>query len=299
MSLFRRIQRGLHFRYKGVLWQINRRLRKSVTVETKQGVFTLPLDMNDPISVALYLYGEYELDLVTSVISFLRTSQGFPSSAQGTVLDIGANNGIISIGMLVSEQFDKAIAIEPDPRNFSYLQHNVEQNNLAANFICQNCAESDAKSTLNLELSDSNYGDHRIKTGSLNPKSNELFNESKRRVIQVQSDKIDELLEHVDEAFKTDIRIIWIDVQGYEGYVFLGARALLSRDIPVVSEIWPYGIQRAGMSQETFCNIAGEIWSAYWVNRRKKFIKYPIDTLHIFFDEVGSDGDEGNVIFTK
>ena len=65
-----------------------------------------------------------------------------------------------------------------------------------------------------------------------------------------------------------------------------------------VSEIWPYAIQRAGMSQEEFCGIVGGIWSAYWVKRRGRFVKYPIDIFYTYIDELGYDGDLDNVIFT-
>lgn len=269
-----------------------------MTIKTRQGVFVLPMDIDDPISWSLYSRGEYELEFVTSVMSFLRKTQRCPSKGQGTVLDIGANNGVISIGMLVSGEFDKAIAIEPDPRNFQFLQHNIEQNNLVEKVVCLNCAASDVKSTLDFELSEINFGDHRIRKVSPGFNSNEMFNESKRRIIQVESDKIDDLVKNVEESFRKDIRLIWIDVQGFEGYVFLGAKELISTGIPVVSEIWPYGIKRAGMSQGTFCNIVGENWSAYWVKRRGKFVKYPINMIDIFFDELGCDGDHDNVIFT-
>ena len=91
---------------------------------------------------------------------------------------------------------------------------------------------------------------------------------------------------------------MWIDVQGYEGYAFLGAKNLLSKGIPVVSKIWPYGIARAGMTQEQFCKIAENFWMNYYVMRRGKFVRYPIHTLGILFEELGYDGGYDNIIFT-
>jgi hypothetical protein len=35
----------------------------------------------------------------------------------------------------------------------------------------------------------------------------------------------------------------------------------------------------------------------YWVQRRSGFVKYPIETLSLFFDELGTDGQFENVIF--
>jgi hypothetical protein len=99
-------------------------------------------------------------------------------------------------------------------------------------------------------------------------------------------------------AFTETISLLWVDVQGWEGYIFLGAERLLSTGIPVASELWPYGMRRAGMSQEQFCEIAERFWSSYWVLRRGKFIQYPIQMLNVYFDELGYDGAFDNIIFT-
>ena len=282
-----------------MLWQIIRQLRNSVTISTKQGIFTLSLNADDPIERELYCWGEYELDLISNTMSLLRKIKKSPPKGSGTLLDIGANNGVISIGMLYTGQIGKAIAIEPEPRNFSLLQKNIEQNKLKEKVICLPHAVPDCKSKIEFELSETNFGDHRVRREFHGAESNELFDESQRHVIQVEADQLDRLLQNVPAGFKEDISLVWIDVQGYEGYVFLGAKQLLSKDIPVMSEIWPYAIRRAGMSQEQFCNICRELWSNYWVMRRGRFVKYPINILDIFFDELGYDGDFDNVIFTK
>ena len=286
-----------HVAYRTRLWPLYRRFRESVTVTTKQGVFTLPLTVDDPISRLLFTERQFELDFVSDAMSFIRTLNHLPKG-KGTVLDVGANNGVISIGMLVTGELEKAVVIEPDPRNFSLLTHNVAQNKLEAVMTCLNCAVSDSKSTLQFELSEDNYGDHRVRRSVSDATLEELHGESNRQVIDVESDTLDNLFAGLDEAFRNDIAVVWIDVQGHEGYAFLGGRSLLSSGVPVVAEIWPYGIHRSGMSQEAFCAIAGGIWSAYWVRRRGKFVKYPIEVLYTYFDELGYDGDYDNVIFT-
>jgi hypothetical protein len=119
-------------------------------------------------------------------------------------------------------------------------------------------------------------------------------------VVHVAANTIDALLADVDPKLTGDISVIWIDIQGYEGYAFVGAKKLLARGIPVVSEIWPYGMQRAGMAQETFYAIVNETWSSYWRRREGRFVEYPIDTFQSVFDDLGLDGDAyDNVIFTN
>lgn len=286
--------------WRYLCWEINRKFRKSLTVSTKQGVFTVLL-ADETIGKNLYSSGQYELELMSNVMAFLRSTQRCPPKGRGTIVDIGANNGVISIGMLHTGELEKAIAIEPEPQNFSLLQRNVILNGLKDRVICLPIAASHQKGEILFELSDTNFGDHRVRTNAhcVNSDSAELFHESGRRVITVQSDQLDNLLADLPESFTHNIALVWVDVQGYEGYVFMGARNLLSKGVPVVSEIWPYGIKRTGMTQEQFCEIATSIWTNYWVWRRGKFVRYPIHTLDIFFDELGYDGGFDSVIFTQ
>jgi FkbM family methyltransferase len=302
MSVFNSVPkplRRIHWKYRLLLWQLHRHFGASITLQTKQGIFRLPLDANDSVSRHLFSRREFELDLISNSLSFLREQGKCPRRGTGTVLDIGANNGVISIGMLATGQFERAIAVEPDPRNFSLLCENVKANGFEDRFTCLNYAASDDTSTLEFELSEGNYGDHRIRNGAVDSSSKELFNESKRRTIRVDSDRVDNLLERTRDSTCVDPSLVWIDVQGYEGFAFRGARTLLSKDIPVMAEIWPYGIARTGMSQADFCDIVSEAWSTYWIERRDRFVPKSIRTFAGFLNQVGSDGDYQNVIFTK
>ena len=281
-------------------WEINRIFRKSVTVSTKQGVFTVSM-ADDAIGKSLYVNGQFEFDFMTDTVAYLRSIQKCPPKGKGTIVDIGANSGVISIGMLHTGEMEKAIAIEPEPTNFMLLQRNVRLNGLEDRVICLPDAASHQKGEIAFELSDTNYGDHRVRINSqsVGIDSNERYHESHRRVITVQADQVDNLLTDLPEPFTQSIALIWIDVQGYEGYVFRGAKGLLAKGIPVVAEIWPYGIKRAGMTQEQFCAIASSIWANYWVWRRGHFVRYPIHTLDIFFDELGYDGGFDNIILAQ
>lgn len=297
INVFFHTLKVLSCEWKILLWRIKRLFKNTETVSTKQGVFTVSLKGDDPISRSLYLFHEYELYLMTSAMTFLRKINKIPAKGQGAVIDIGANNGVISIGMLHNNEVEKAIAIEPEPKNFAMLQHNVKQNKFSDKIVCLPFAASNTRGILDFELSNDNSGDHRIwhEIKNIDPE----FRKTNCDVIQVNSDRIDSLIKKIPEQFKGDIALMWIDVQGHEGYVFQGAKDLLSEGIPVVSEIWPYGIKRAGMSEDDYIDIVSAIWSDYWVMRRGKFIRYPIDTLNIFFKELGYDGYFENIIFTK
>lgn len=291
--------RRSYLEFRLFCWKINSKFRKSVTISTRQGVFTVLLGADESIGRSLYCEGQYELNFMSKTMDFLRSIQKCPPKGEGTIVDISANIGVTSIGMLHTGELEKAIAIEPEPQNFTLLQRNVNQNGLKDKVICLPYAIAHQKGEILFELSDTNFGDHRVRTNIQIVDATEKYQESKRRVITVQSEQLDNLLPELPESFAQNIAVIWVDVQGYEGYVFEGAKNLLSKGIPVVSEIWPYGIRRAGMTQEQFSDIARGIWKNYWVLRRQKFVRYPIHTLDILFDELGYDGKFENIIFTK
>ena len=78
------------------------------------------------------------------------------------MLDVGANIGVIGIGLALAHQVNMAVAIEPEPRNFARLRKNVAQNGLSQRILAIQLAVGDKASTLNMELSGNNLGDHRI-----------------------------------------------------------------------------------------------------------------------------------------
>lgn len=277
-------------------WQFRRRVQKTLTVQTKQGLFTV-FSVDNSIGKSLYCYGEYETEWVQQVISFLREQGRLSQDDKRTVLDIGANMGVISISLLNAGLMDKAIAIEPDPKNFALLRRNVRQNGLAEYFVCLQYAVSDRDGVLKFELSENNYGDHRVRRGTGSVAGDERYHESRRVVIDVPAAKLDRLIKFAPAGFVNSLALVWIDVQGYEGYAFNGGERLFARNIPVQAEIWPYGIRRAGMNANEFCDIANRLWNYYWVLEKGKFVCFPISNLYKLFNQLGTAGTFSNVIF--
>jgi hypothetical protein len=65
-------------------------------------------------------------------------------------------------------------------------------------------------------------------------------NEDKRLKMEIQSNTLDTLCP-VEPAENT---LIWMDTQGYEGYVLAGARGWLDAGTPLVMEFDPYLMKR-------------------------------------------------------
>lgn len=63
--------------------------------------------------------------------------------------------------------------------------------------------------------------------------------------MEVPARRIDSLIE-TGEIDLDAVDLVWMDAQGHEGHVLAGARQLIARGIPVLTEYWPYGLRRAG-----------------------------------------------------
>lgn len=112
-SFLERVRRRL----RAERWSRIQKSRRTVTVRTKQGIFCLSTSDN-VISRLLFVEGHYQLDLVDRSLDLLTQKGLIPARGEGVLLDIGANNGVISIGALLANRVATVIGLEPDPENF-------------------------------------------------------------------------------------------------------------------------------------------------------------------------------------
>lgn len=181
-----------------------------------------------------FISGPYDFDKFEKAVSIL--DSGF---RKGLLIDVGANIGTICIAAVKRNIFQRAIAIEPEPFNFSLLTCNVQLNGLAQRIVVHNLAlGARAGQELLFELSERNFGDHRIKLSD----QPGIDNEESRKTIRVKSEPFDNVIGEVDPSDT----LIWMDTQGFEGFVLKGATMALSTQPPLVIEFWPYGLSRSG-----------------------------------------------------
>lgn len=154
------------------------------------------------------------------------------------LLDIGANIGTICIPAVNRGLFKRAIAIEPGPLNYSLLRTNIELNRVASSITTYNLAVGEQNDqTLSFQLSIDNFGDHRVRY-----EGSESLSHDPGESIEVPSQTLDKVLDGVDRS----AALLWIDTQGFEGYVLAGATETLRNRPPLVSEFWPAGLSRGG-----------------------------------------------------
>jgi FkbM family methyltransferase len=185
----------------------------------------------------VFLSGQFDFDKFTAALRLLAQHTG--TQRVDVLVDVGANIGTVCVPAVARGLVQQAIAIEPDPMNSRLLRINTLLNTVESRIVVHECAlgERDG-ATLVLEQSSDNLGDHRISVSA----DDGAFGEASRLRIEVPSARLDSL---VKPPPHNSNMLIWMDTQGYEGFVLKGATSLLAAKIPLVSEFWPYGMKRA------------------------------------------------------
>lgn len=168
---------------------------------------------------------------------------------QGTLIDVGANIGLTCIPAVGRHAGVRSIAIEADPGNFKLLLNNIDLNSARDRVEALNLAAHSCFSTLDFELSNTNFGDHRIRLGDQPALVQALQNEDQRHTITVNAAPLDAV---IDIEKLVHPVVMKVDTQGAEPLVFEGARRLLGHIDCLVVEFSPYTLARAGQSIDSF-----------------------------------------------
>jgi FkbM family methyltransferase len=185
------------------------------------------------IGRSLYINGSYGFD------DFLHTLKILKNKIKTkTLIDVGANIGSICIPAIKRGIFENCLAIEPDSYNFDLLTKNIFINNLTNKIQIFNFALGQFdNSKIKFELNKNNYGGHSIKSNSTEKK---YYNGYKIKIIDVKIKKLDTVI----QDFNPKETLLWIDVQGYEGFVMGGGMNILNKKPPLVIEFWPHGLDK-------------------------------------------------------
>jgi methyltransferase, FkbM family len=254
--------------------------RRDVTVDSYNGRLTF--DSRDKlIGKYLYIHRSYERRYIENALGILERDGYLTPVAlrDGTVLDVGANIGMICTALLEHGRFARAVAFEPSPRNLRLLERNVIQNGYDDRVLRLPYALSSMAGEMELELSEYNSGDNRIRHTA----AGGAWSEDRREVVSVPVRTLDGALAEsgVDAA---EVRLIWVDIQGHEGHFLDGARATLRHRIPVVSEFWPYGILRSGMTRAEYGRIVNDQFTHFYHLRSDGSERLPISRIDSLFD---------------
>lgn len=260
-------------------WLIYMSPRHDVTVDTFNGLLTFE-NKQWLIGKYLYVMRSHEEHEIRAVADVLRKQGFLNAKADGAVLNIGANLGMTAIALVKGGYVKRAVAFEPAPGNYRLLVKNIEQNGLNEQIRAFPVALSSIDGELDMELSEDNSGDHRIRKTN----STGFYNEESRKTIQVPVATLDSLTRAGGSLNGEAITFIWVDVQGHEGHFFQGAREFLKTGVPVVSEFWPYGLSRSGISRTAFCDLVAEHFASFFVVTDKTSEQRPVEKLIGLFE---------------
>ena len=206
------------------------------------------------------------------------------------LIDVGANIGTICIPAVNRGYFSNAIAVEPDPLNYSLLMANIHLNRLSGKITAYNVAAGEAsQENVVFELSEENHGDHRIRYDTKAGTSGEPG----RKHIEIEVDALDTLAGNLNPADA----LIWMDTQGYEGHALKGAPRLMRNGIPSCLEFWPYGLERSGgYDLLKKCLIKGSHTHFYDLEVPGPSQELTEENLDALYDKVGLGGRNTDIL---
>jgi FkbM family methyltransferase len=183
---------------------------KDLTIKGTDSLeYKLP-NLVETVGFEILINGIYEKDTSDFIISQV--------PKDGSLLDIGANIGAVTIPVLHKRKDITAVSVEASPRIYRYLETNVRQNDLTGVTLVNKAVTATDGLKVNFFSPENNYG-----KGSLSASFTDKAEE-------VETITLDTLCEE-KRLLKPDF--IKIDVEGYEYAVFKGGkRTLASEDAP-------------------------------------------------------------------
>lgn len=178
---------------------------KDALIEGKYGcTYKIP-NIKESIGFELYTNGVYEEE----IIDFIKTR----IPANGTLLDVGANIGVITIPVIKQRKDIKVTCLEASPRVFNYLLFNINNNQLYHCVLLNNAVTDTDDDVVSFFSPEEQFG-----KGSLSS----VFT---KEAESVETIRIDTLIAG-NKLLKVDF--IKIDIEGYEYYAFKGGAILLN-----------------------------------------------------------------------
>ncbi len=285
----------LHGEVRKLRWKIGRMFQeRDVTCQTKNGLLTFS-SKDNRIARRLYSRRQWSWKELLRFHNLLIDKGLLSRDENGVLVNVGANIGSMLIPMMDRGRFQQGLGFEPSPKNFRYLHTNVEQNNLSGRVRLFPVGLSDEDRDAELELSPENFGDHRVREVPSCQSRRERYDEHSRKVIPVKLRSLDAVMKEEGlELGKNSL--IWVDIQGHEGHFFEGATKTLSLGTPVITEFWPYGIERSGFTGDRFCDLVSRLFREFYCWQNRNWQKQPISEIRELYRRYESGRSSVDVV---
>lgn len=194
----------------------------------------------DHISNEILSDGSYEKPFIIVLKKLLKDikSQDYKNTH---IIDVGANIGNHSINL--SKSVDKIIAIEPNPSCVMLLRASLIINNIK-NVEVVPMGVSSIKETLTLRFIKDHIGSGTFMKPQSGGGAQKIFNKDLKKLngldnseiisVKVDADNLDNILKEILPE-DTNIKLIKIDVEGYEKNIIEGAKTILKQYSPLIT----------------------------------------------------------------
>lgn len=164
------------------------------------------------------------------------------------LLDIGANIGSICIPAVRRDMVSQCIAFEPDAENFKLLSMNTILNDVSDRITLHQAAVGGEAGGVSIARSEMNSGDHRVKKAS-----------------SLTADTVP-MVPLDDFADVLDLRntIVWMDIQGFEGFAVSGASQFCLAGTPMILEFCKPDLIDAGSYDVLISTLLGSSYTVFF-----------------------------------
>ena len=210
--------------------------------------FLIPSE-TDCIGQVLKKTGEFQTNDIQRVGEYLDTIRQTKSKRK-LFIDIGANIGTHSISAIKDHGFERVLAVEPSESNYRLLTANLCLSGITNRSTCIKAAASEKDGISTLFHNPNNCGDYRLNNSPQGDESENIIDKEQVHTINIfKSIK--------DETNGTDLNnvLCWIDTQGHEGSIIRSLRPFILKNLAVVIEFWPFGLEQQSYTFEKLANI--------------------------------------------
>ena len=192
----------------------------------------------DIVGKHLFVSGQFGSAAAPALLAWLN---GRSVGARPVIVNVGANIGSTCIP-LSKATGKRVLAIEPVPRTFAQLTHNILQNDMGTRVQAIRAAVTKSRCTVEL-ITPSDTGKSEIKASRQGFTA--ALGSSAGQISTADGIPLDELILQVGSK-PEDVALVWSDTQGFETTVINSGAALWAAGAPLWVEVWPDGLDAHG-----------------------------------------------------
>ncbi len=185
-------------------------------------------------------------------------------NSKSTLINVGAHIGSTCIPAIKKNYFKNLIAFEPSKRNFRLLKANVLLNEIDGRTQVYNLALSNKKANLHLGMFSNNTGNYRI------------FKNKQKNTEIVKSDILDNYTYNLNK----NNSLVFMDTEGHEPDIFMGAKKTIRKKIPFVFEFGPSMLKKGWLKKISILFKYYNFFHDLKTNKKKRFNTIEIKKLY-------------------